>query len=116
METKVKKNRISEKQIKKLQNNLQMNRTLLGYYFWTELIKEALKINLITEIVISDLEEKVAKSFNTTFQRVCRGLRTSIDSLGEKQIQEYFNVKYKITIKSMLFLCLDYLKTNYLKN
>lgn len=108
------KKQISEKQIKKLQEELQMNKSLLGFYFWTEIIKEALKINLITEIAIGDLLQKVAKTFNTTSSKVDRGLKTSITSLGVENIQIFFNVKYRITIKTMLFLCVDYLKSKYI--
>lgn len=104
---------ISERQIKKLQEELRMNKSLLGFYFWTELIKEALKVNLITEITIGNLLQKVAKKFNTTPSKVDKGLRVSINSTGVENIQKFFNASYKITIKSMLFLCLDYLKEQY---
>lgn len=110
---KIANEQISERQIKKLQEELRMNKSLLGFYFWTELIKEALKVNLITEITIGNLLQKVAKKFNTTPSKVDKGLRTSINSTGVENIQKFFNASYKITIKSMLFLCLDYLKEQY---
>lgn len=114
---KVANEQISERQIKKLQEELQMNKSLLGFYFWTEFVKEALKINLITEIAIRDLLEKVAKKFNTTPTRVDRALRNLILTTGQQNIQSFFNVKYKITITSMLFLSIDYLKNrNMIQN
>lgn len=111
---KVANEQISERQIKKLQEELQMNKSLLGFYFWTEFVKEALKINLITEIAIRDLLEKVAKKFNTTPSKVDRALRHLILTTGAQNIQNFFNVKYRITIRSMLFLSIDYLKSQYI--
>lgn len=95
-----------EKEIKELLNKLGIKINIKGYWFWITAIEYKAEHN---DVSMSELYNEVAKMNNTTSSRVERALRHAYTSV-KKDIEEFFDIKYKINNSSFLLLMLEELE------
>lgn len=90
-----------EKYIKKTFNELGIQINWLGYKMWLTAAK------IICENENLQMEEvyyEVAKKHKSTKSKTERAMRYSIGMVGQKKLQDFFKVNYKITCASFLKL------------
>lgn len=95
-----------EKEIKELLNKLGIRINLKGYWFWITAIEYKEKHQ---DISMAKLYEEVAKIHNTTNSRAERALRHAYEYV-KKDLEQYFNINYKINNSTFLLLMLEELK------
>lgn len=95
-----------ENKIKKMLNDLNIRIDIKGYGYWVEAVKYVVLNNKVTYFMTKEIYYNVAKTMNTTPERVERALRHAIDGKYE-EIQKYFNINYSIKNSTFLALLVD---------
>ena len=100
-----------EKKIKRILDDIGLDKKYRGYYYWIALIERAYKLKgfSLGDLTITDYYYMTAKQLHTTGARIERNLRTTIAD-KKNVISEYFNYYNKITNKVFLILVLDKIK------
>lgn len=98
------------KEIKNILNELNINITNKGYRYWIEAIKYVIENNKTNYSMTREIYPHIAEIMNDTSSRVERALRHTLE-VNQAKIQEYFNVKYKITNGALLALIVDKLES-----
>lgn len=91
-----------KKKIEMILDKLQIPIDLSGYKYWIDVIEIYEKNN---DLNMAEIYERVGKKYSSSESRVERSLRHSY-SKSKKNIQQYFEVDYKITNKRLLYLIL----------
>ena len=99
-----------ERKIKKILNELNINIRNKGYKCWIEAVKMVIENKKTQYSMTKEIYPNVAKKMNDTTSRLERALRCTVEN-NQKEIQEYFGVRYKITNGTLLALIVDKLES-----
>lgn len=101
-----------EDKIKEILNELGIRINVKGYWFWITAIEYK---NEKKEASMADVYEKVAEIHNTVPSRVERALRHAYDRI-RKNVEQYFDIKYKINNSTFLLLILEEIRKRKVEN
>lgn len=95
--------KMNEIKVKNILDDVKINRSRIGYYYWIDLCSLALNSK---KIKITNLYNQIAKKYKVSSSSVEAAIRSSIIN-NTNEIKEYFNINTKINSKTFLMLLLD---------